>query len=82
MPTMHRGTGCGMTLAFGRLASVASPLVATFGNNATSVPIWVCCALYVVIGIVAATLPYRPNDLSRKGATTIEELQIKKDEGL
>ncbi|PLB53076.1 sugar transporter [Aspergillus steynii IBT 23096] len=60
MPTASRGTGCGTAVAFGRLASLASPFVATFADTATSVPIWVCLGLYVFSGVVALGLPFEP----------------------
>ncbi|KAH7405625.1 sugar transporter [Phaeosphaeria sp. MPI-PUGE-AT-0046c] len=60
LPTAHRGTGCGLTLALGRVASLSSPFIATFSDLNTSAPIWVCLGLYVVIAITAVSLPYEP----------------------
>ncbi|KAH8592347.1 putative sugar transporter [Bisporella sp. PMI_857] len=58
MPTAHRGTGCGLAMACGRLASLAAPFIGTFGDVTSSVPIWVCMALYFVMAGVALMLPY------------------------
>jgi hypothetical protein len=63
MPVAHRGTGCGVTLAVGRIASLSSPFIATFADLKTSAPIWVCLGLYVVIATVALFLPYEPKHM-------------------
>lgn len=60
MPDKYRGVGCGLTLAFGRVASLTSPFIATWGNVYSSVPIFVCCGLFVVIGMVSLSLPFEP----------------------
>ncbi|KAI0170360.1 sugar transporter [Pestalotiopsis sp. NC0098] len=60
MPTAYRGTGCGLTLAFGRIASLSAPFIATYGDLSTSVPIWVLVGVYGLIAIVAACLPFEP----------------------
>ncbi|KAE8361094.1 major facilitator superfamily domain-containing protein [Aspergillus caelatus] len=62
MPDAYRGIGCGLTLACGRIASLSAPFIATFGDVTTSVPIWVCCAFFVVIGVVSLVLPFEPGD--------------------
>ncbi|KAE8163824.1 major facilitator superfamily domain-containing protein [Aspergillus tamarii] len=62
MPDAYRGIGCGLTLACGRIASLSAPFIATFGDVTTSVPIWVCCAFFAVIGIVSLVLPFEPGD--------------------
>ncbi|KAE8319427.1 major facilitator superfamily domain-containing protein [Aspergillus transmontanensis] len=62
MPDAYRGIGCGLTLACGRIASLSAPFIATFGDVTTSVPIWVCCAFFGVIGIVSLVLPFEPGD--------------------
>lgn len=64
LPTAHRGTGCGLTLAAGRLASLSSPFIATYADLNTSAPIWVCLALYVTIACIAVILPYEPKNFS------------------
>lgn len=60
LPDKHRAIGCGLTLACGRVASLTAPFIATWGNVYTSVPIFVCCGLFVVIGIVSLVLPFEP----------------------
>lgn len=66
MPTAFRGTGCGISLAFGRIASLSSPFIATFADLSTSVPIWVLVALYGLIAIIALSLPFEPKDFSEE----------------
>ncbi|KAE8379865.1 major facilitator superfamily domain-containing protein [Aspergillus bertholletiae] len=51
---------CGLTLACGRIAPLSAPFIATFGDVTTSVPIWVCCAFFMLIGIVSLVLPFEP----------------------
>lgn len=62
MPTASRATGCGMVFAFGRLAFMAAPFIATFGDLTTSVPLWVVCGLLGLIALIALSLPYEPRD--------------------
>lgn len=53
----NRGLGNGLLMAVGRLASLSAPFIATFADVTTSAPIWVSCACYIVIGLVAISLP-------------------------
>ncbi|KAL6702384.1 hypothetical protein ACN47E_002350 [Coniothyrium glycines] len=64
LPTAHRGTGCGLTLALGRIASLSSPFIATYSDLNSSAPIWVCFGLYFLIAGVALVLPYEPKHFS------------------
>ncbi|KAF4465711.1 sugar transporter [Fusarium albosuccineum] len=66
MPTAFRGTGCGVALAFGRIASLSSPFIAAFGDLTTTTPIWVLVGLYGVIAAVAACLPFEPKHFSEE----------------
>lgn len=68
MPTAHRGTGCGLAMAMGRTASLSAPFIATFGDVASSVPIWVCMALYFVMAGVSLVLPYEPKHFTEEWA--------------
>lgn len=67
MPTAHRGTGCGLTLACGRIASLASPFIATYSDVTTTVPIWIVLGLYALIAVVAAVLPFEPQRYTSEG---------------
>jgi len=46
-----------MLMAFGRLASLSAPFIATYADVTSSAPIFVSCALYAAIGFVALVLP-------------------------
>ncbi|KIW91693.1 uncharacterized protein Z519_07661 [Cladophialophora bantiana CBS 173.52] len=74
MPLSHRGTGCGLAMACGRLASISSPLIATYADTSTSAPIWVCCALYFAMAAVALTLPFEPEHYDREEAQMDQEM--------
>ncbi|PKY07927.1 putative sugar transporter [Aspergillus campestris IBT 28561] len=60
MPDAYRAIGCGLTLACARLASLTSPFITTWGDVYSSVPIFVCCGLFVAIGFVSLVLPFEP----------------------
>ncbi|KAF5013019.1 hypothetical protein FDECE_966 [Fusarium decemcellulare] len=66
MPTAYRGTGCGLALAAGRIASLSAPFIATFGDLSTSVPIWVLVGLYGVIAAIASVLPFEPKNFTEE----------------
>ncbi|KAL2205606.1 putative MFS transporter [Sarocladium strictum] len=60
LPSAHRATGNGMAVAGNRIMGLVSSFVAAYGNTATSVPIYVCAAVYIVMAVVAALLPFEP----------------------
>ena len=66
MPTAVRGTGAGFVAACGRVASLSSPMIATFADLTTSVPIWACLGLYVFIALIALVLPYEPRNFEEE----------------
>lgn len=49
LPSAHRATGNGIAVAFNRVMGLVSSFVAAYGNTSTSVPIFVCAALYIVM---------------------------------
>lgn len=59
-PTANRSTGAGLALGLGRIASLSSPLIATFGDLTSGVPIWVLVGIYGLIALVACILPFEP----------------------
>lgn len=59
-PTANRGTGAGLALGLGRIASLSSPFIATFGDLTSGVPIWVLVGIYGLIALVACILPFEP----------------------
>ncbi|KAL4799463.1 major facilitator superfamily domain-containing protein [Aspergillus venezuelensis] len=57
LETRHRGTGCGMLMACGRLISICAPFIATFGDVSSGRPLFVSCAMYVCMGLLGLALP-------------------------
>ncbi|KAL3434039.1 major facilitator superfamily domain-containing protein [Aspergillus tetrazonus] len=57
LETKHRGVGCGLLMACGRLVSISAPFIATFGDVTSGVPLWVSCAMYVCMGLLGLALP-------------------------
>jgi uncharacterized membrane protein len=49
LPSAHRATGNGIAVAGNRIMGLVSSFVAAYGNTATSVPIYVCAVLYIVM---------------------------------
>ncbi|KAF5662566.1 synaptic vesicle transporter SV2 [Fusarium circinatum] len=60
LPSAHRATGNGIAVAGNRIMGLVSSFVAAYGNTATSVPIYVCAVLYIVMAIIAVVLPFEP----------------------
>jgi MFS family permease len=60
MPSAHRATGNGISVAFNRIMGIISAVVASEGDTTTSVPIYVCAVLFIVAAIVAALFPFEP----------------------
>ncbi|KAI6780336.1 putative MFS-type transporter-like protein [Emericellopsis cladophorae] len=60
LPSAHRATGNGISVAFNRIMGIISAVVASEGNTATSVPIYVCAALFIVAAITSALFPFEP----------------------
>ncbi|KAJ5769540.1 hypothetical protein N7520_004099 [Penicillium odoratum] len=59
-PSAHRGTGNGVAIGLNRIMGIVSAVVAKYANTETAVPIYICAALYIVMAIVAAVLPFEP----------------------
>lgn len=59
-PTKDRGTGNAIVAAANRVFGVMSPIVALYANIATSVPIYISAALFIVSGLIALLLPFDP----------------------
>jgi MFS family permease len=60
LPSAHRATGNGIAVACNRVMGIMSAVIATYANTTTSVPIYVCGALYVAMAAVAACFPFEP----------------------
>ncbi|KJX96141.1 membrane transporter like protein [Zymoseptoria brevis] len=60
LPSAHRGTGNGISIGLNRIMGIMSAVIATYADTATSVPIFLCAALYIVMAITAACFPFEP----------------------
>lgn len=49
LPSAHRATGNGIAVACNRVMGLISAFVAAYANTATSAPIYLCAALYIVM---------------------------------
>ncbi|KZP32801.1 hypothetical protein FIBSPDRAFT_848082, partial [Athelia psychrophila] len=58
--TWQRATGNGIAIAFDRLMGIVSAVITTEANTDTSMPIYICAALYGAIAVVAIALPFEP----------------------
>jgi MFS family permease len=60
LPSAHRATGNGIAVVCNRIMGIMSAIVATYANTSTSVPIYVCAALYIAMAAVAISFPFEP----------------------
>ncbi|KAL1950452.1 hypothetical protein VTO73DRAFT_5576 [Trametes versicolor] len=59
-PTKDRGTGNAIVASANRVFGIMAPIIALKANLATSVPIWVSGALFLVAGFISLLLPFEP----------------------
>lgn len=57
-PTQDRGTGNALTATSNRIFGIFAPVIAIYGDLATSVPVYVSGALFLVAGAIVLTLPF------------------------
>lgn len=57
-PTKVRGTGVGLAASANRILGIFSPIIGMYANLATSAPIFVSGALFILAGVVSAFFPY------------------------
>jgi MFS family permease len=60
LPSAHRATGNGIAVACNRIMGILSAVIATVANTSTSVPIYICAALYIAMAAVAIAFPFEP----------------------
>jgi MFS family permease len=60
LPSAHRATGNGVAVACNRVMGILSAVIATVANTSTTAPIYICGALLVAMGLVAAVFPFEP----------------------
>ncbi|KAI0667723.1 MFS general substrate transporter [Trametes maxima] len=59
-PAKDRGTGNALVGSANRVFGIIAPIIALYTNLATSVPIWIAGALFIVAGMVSFLLPFEP----------------------
>jgi len=60
LPSAHRATGNGVAVACNRVMGIMSAVIATYADTTTSVPIYVCAALFIAMAGVSAVFPFEP----------------------
>ncbi|KAJ2998780.1 hypothetical protein NUW58_g220 [Xylaria curta] len=60
LPTAHRATGNGISVAFNRIMGIISAVIATVADTRTTVPIYITAALYAAMAVVAFCFPFEP----------------------
>ena len=60
LPSAHRATGNGVSVALHRFMGVMSAVIATTANTDTSAPVFICAALYGGLALCAVLLPFEP----------------------
>lgn len=60
LPSAHRATGNGVAIACNRVMGILSAVIATVADTSTSAPIFICAALLIAMGLVAAVFPFEP----------------------
>lgn len=60
LPSAHRGTGNGIAVACNRIMGIVSAVVASGANTATSAPLYVCAAIFIVLAVISALFPFEP----------------------
>ncbi|KUI59358.1 hypothetical protein VP1G_06618 [Cytospora mali] len=60
LPSAHRATGNGIAVACNRVMGILSAIIATFADTSTSVPIYLCAALFIAMAAVSAMFPFEP----------------------
>lgn len=60
LPSAHRATGNGVAVACNRVMGILSAVIATVANTSTSVPIYICAALFLAMAAVSSCFPFEP----------------------
>ncbi|CZT07596.1 related to synaptic vesicle transporter SV2 (major facilitator superfamily) [Rhynchosporium agropyri] len=60
LPSAHRATGNGVAVACNRIMGILSAVIATYADISTSVPIYLCAALFIAMAAVAVAFPFEP----------------------
>lgn len=58
MPSAHRATGYGLSVSIARIFGTIAPVIAYYGDTASSAPIYVMAALFAGLAVVSVLFPY------------------------
>jgi len=60
LPSAHRATGFALCVASNRFAGIVGILIGSYANVNTTVPLFICAALYGLLIILSVLLPFEP----------------------
>lgn len=60
LPSAHRATGSGLAVAANRIMGVIAIIVASYSDVETTAPLFICAALFFLLALVSALLPFEP----------------------
>ncbi|KAM0323760.1 hypothetical protein ACHAQA_008697 [Verticillium albo-atrum] len=60
LPSAHRTTGNGIAVGCNRIMGLLSAVIAQVGDTTTTTPLYICAAMFIIMSIVSAALPFEP----------------------
>ena len=60
LPSAHRASGNGISVACNRVMGIISAVVATEGDTTTSAPMFVCAGLFALLALTSMLFPFEP----------------------
>ncbi|GKT66726.1 membrane transporter [Colletotrichum tofieldiae] len=60
LPSAHRTTGNGVAVAANRAMGLLSAVIAVVADTKTATPLYICAALFFLLAVVSALLPFEP----------------------
>lgn len=63
-PSAHRTTGNGVAVALNRVMGLLSAVISVTADSTTSTPLYVAAAIFIILAIISALLPFEPRGKS------------------
>ena len=60
LPSAHRGTGNGVSVACNRIMGIMSAVIAAYADTSTPAPIYICAGLFIALAVTSAFFPFEP----------------------
>ncbi|KAI9315428.1 hexose transporter [Zopfochytrium polystomum] len=60
LPSAHRTTGNGLSVAANRVMGIVSAIIGTFANTHTTIPVYICAGLFAFLAFISFLFPYEP----------------------